>query len=124
MAGSDIKAILDAKIATISDLYNAGDFTACSELFTEDFALLAPGKGIQEGRDVIPEALKSMKAAGGVKLVSKLQEVNGFGDLAYGWGIYSLFKEDGSLVTSGKYLHIWKKINGDYYLHRDCSNTN
>ncbi|XP_070565370.1 uncharacterized protein [Ptychodera flava] len=106
------------------DLYESGDIKSYSEHFSEDCRLLLPGKEVQNGRKAIYDILQSMKTSGTAKMAITQKEAAGFGDLAYSCGTYSTLKEDGSLIDTEKFLVILKKINGNYYLHIDCNNSN
>ena len=51
------------------------------------------------------------------------KEVEGYGDLAYEIGDYTLAGEGNAVLDQGKYLVIWKREEGRWKLHRDIWNT-
>ncbi|XP_070565023.1 uncharacterized protein [Ptychodera flava] len=121
---ADIRTVLTETYAKLMALYESGDFKSYSEHFTEDCRLLMHSKEKQTGRKAVEDTLQTLKTAGAAKLSVTIEEAVGFGDLAYSYGIFSVFNEDRSLIRTGKFLLIWKKINGVYYIHVDCNNLN
>ncbi|XP_070562415.1 uncharacterized protein [Ptychodera flava] len=121
---ADINTTLTEKYAKMMALYESGDIKSYSEHFSEDCRLLFPGKEVQNGRKAIYDILQSMKTSGIAKVAITQKEAAGFGDLAYSCGTISTLKDDGSLINAGKFLAILKKINGNYYIHIDCGNSN
>jgi ketosteroid isomerase-like protein len=51
-------------------------------------------------------------------------EVEGFGDMAYEVGKYALSGKTGKVSDQGKYIVVWKKVRGQWKLHRDIFNSN
>ena len=47
--------------------------------------------------------------------------MNGSGDWAFERGSYHLSGSHGP--ESGAYLLIWKKVNGQWFIHNDCFNV-
>ena len=46
------------------------------------------------------------------------------GNLAYEVGAYALKTKDGKVADRGKYCVVWKRVNGQWLLHRDIWTTN
>jgi ketosteroid isomerase-like protein len=51
-------------------------------------------------------------------------EVEAEGSLAYEVGTYALKTKDGKVADRGKYRVVWKRVNGQWLLHRDIWTTN
>ena len=50
-------------------------------------------------------------------------EVESAGDLAYEVGTYAMKTKDGKVADRGKYCVVWKRVNGQWFLHRDIWST-
>ena len=50
-------------------------------------------------------------------------ELDGQGDTAIEVGRYRLGSESGQVLDEGKYVVIWKQVDGQWKLHRDIWNT-
>ena len=57
----------------------------------------------------------------GLKLQSL--EVEIIGDTAFEVGTYQLVVEGGAEADSGKFIVVWKNVDGQWRLHRDMINT-
>ncbi|XP_070576287.1 uncharacterized protein [Ptychodera flava] len=123
MADSEVAAAIDSVNEKMMKFYNEGDMKSVSELYTEDCKFMPPGKEILRGRKAVEEVLQNMKDSGAAKAFFKSMESTSFGDYAYDWCTYTLFKEDGTVLDKGKGLAIWKKVDGDYYYHVDLINS-
>ncbi|XP_070576285.1 uncharacterized protein [Ptychodera flava] len=123
MADSELAAVIDGVNDKLMKFYDEGDMKSISELYTEDCKFLPPGKEILRGRKAVEEAMQDMKDSGAAKLYFKSMESTSFGDYAYDWCTYTLFKEDGTVHDKGKGLAVWKKVDGKYYYHVDTFNS-
>jgi uncharacterized protein (TIGR02246 family) len=98
----------------------AHDASAISNRYTETGELLPPGQPVVIGR----VAIKSFWTAG-FKSVSAVSltavEVECADDLAIERGVFVMTTTQGN--ASGKYLVVWKHVNGQWMLHRDCWNS-
>jgi len=88
----------------------AGDWEGFSQLYTEDVVLMPPNAPTVRGR----EALLQMFAGFTItEFSSSIVEVDGYGDIAFGRGIFSwTFNVEGSkepISDSGKWAGVWKK---------------
>ena len=106
----------------------AKDVAAVAELYAEDGAILPPGSPIAEGRDAVAETWKGLFALPGFGLVfspTRL-EVASSGDMAYEIGNYELdFETDqGPLQDHGKYVVVWRKVDGAWKVAADIFNSN
>ncbi len=66
---------------------------------------------------------KSVFDAGIKQAKLETLEVKAMGGSAVEVGKYTLYAEDNQIADSGKYMVSWKKINGQWKLHRDIWNT-
>ena len=104
--------------------WNAGDATAIAALYAEDAVLMAPGNEPVEGRAAITEMLMSAIAAdGGSQQTIKVMEMME-GD---GWvvesGRFVVSGADGSHQDHGRYMAVWKNVDGKWMIYRDIWNS-
>ena len=120
----DIDQIL-ANITSFSNAYMNLDYETIANSYTEDGVILPPGADIITGREAIK---KRWTLPEGVKIpLHKITptEITVIGDIAHDIGYYEgrTLKKDGTEVSwKGKYLIIWKKINGDWKIYADAWN--
>ncbi|XP_002737418.1 uncharacterized protein LOC100367886 [Saccoglossus kowalevskii] len=121
-----IKSVIEANNARFGEMYKAGDMKAlATELYHEDCKFMPSGSETKIGQKDVAKELEGMKAAGisGMKLTA--EEIGGIeNDTAYDRGQYFLYKDDGSEMGVGKYLVIWKKVDGKYRVYLDIFNSN
>jgi ketosteroid isomerase-like protein len=64
-----------------------------------------------------------MLEAGPMDLRLKVVSAEGFGETAIEEGVYKILAPDGQAVDNGKYIVIWKKVDGKWLLHQDIFNS-
>ena len=98
---------------------SARDFEAFLSFWAED-AIVQPSRAPQiEGKEAIGELSRpSFSQVKEFTGTSSHIEVSAAGDLAYEYGINRVVLPgpEGDLLDMGKYLLIWKKINGEWYI--------
>lgn len=100
-----------------------GDAAAVASLYTEDAQALPPGGDAVKGKEAIQKMWQGVFGAGIAGAVLTTLEVESMGDLAAEVGTYVLTTKDGKTADRGKYIVIWKNINGQWKLHRDIWNS-
>ncbi|KXS17970.1 hypothetical protein M427DRAFT_54190 [Gonapodya prolifera JEL478] len=115
---------------TIADIYKGflkafeTDGTEFAKFFTEDAMFMAPNGPPIVGRDGIahvPDHFRSMGFATPKLVPQEVHKVSS--DVAWERGVHYLHRAlDGVLVETGKYIVIWKKVDGRWHVHRDCFN--
>jgi len=113
-------AVLD----TWMERYAAHDAAGVAALYTEDAQLLPPDQEIVSGRAAIQEFIARTNLPGGPALEIVTVETLVFGDHAYRQGSFRLKEPGGSAVASGKILELWKKVDGQWLIHRDMWSAN
>ena len=99
-----------------------GDSTAIAALYTADAQVIAPGSPVAKGRPVIAAFWQGSIDSGIRDVKLETAEVESAGDLAYETGTVHLVAKDGT-ASSARYLVIWKRVGGQWLLHRDIWNT-
>ena len=102
---------------------DAKDPAAVAAVHTEDGALLRPNSETISGRAAI-EAFWAESLARGNRGVVKEAEVYAQGDLGYIVGTYTVTDAGGATIGEGKYVQIWRHVDGQWQIHRGIWNSN
>jgi len=107
--------------------YNADHPDSVANMYAEDAVVLAPGAPAASGREAIRAFLASdiqaTKAAG---LTLNQGEVTGTavsGDMAWLSATFTVKDASGATVDNGKYLSVYKRVDGKWLLIRDTWNS-
>jgi len=103
--------------------FSNSDDAALAALYTEDAKLMPSNSDFVSGNEAVRAFWKSVFDMGIKKATLETLEVEGMGDTACEVGKYTLFTEGEQVADSGKYVVIWKMVNGQWKLHRDIWNT-
>jgi uncharacterized protein (TIGR02246 family) len=123
--GSDVpRAAIEAANAEFAAATSRGEAAAVAAMYTERGQLFPPNEKIVEGRAAIERYWKAAIESGIKAIELTTTEVEGLGDSAVEVGSYTLFGKDRRAVDRGKYLVLWKRVDGVWKLHRDCWNSN
>lgn len=114
----EIRALSDQWEAALQ----AGDAAAIAAFYSEDCRILAPNTDLATGRSAAEAAFGGMIDAG---LTGELETVEAtvVGDLGFNLGTYTLQAADGSLVDRGKFIEIWRQVNGEWKITDDIWNS-
>jgi uncharacterized protein (TIGR02246 family) len=126
MAGAQdagLRAAVEAGNKKFVAAVGKGDVAALAALYTPDAVAFPPGGDVVKGRPAIQGMWKSVldSGVGGIELVTT--EADAQGPLAFESGTYVIKGKDGSVADRGKYVVVWKKVGGQWMLHRDIWNT-
>ena len=119
-----VKAAVDAANKKFGAAIAAGNAAGVAALYTEDAMALPPNSEAVRGRAAIEKAFQGMIASGVKEITLTAQEVEGHGDTATEVGAYSVKDGAGKELDRGKYVVVWKRVQGDWKLHRDIWNSN
>lgn len=122
-AQEDVAAAINAGNAKLMQALANQDAAAATNCYTADAQLLPPGAPLVEGHAAIEQYWTAGigAGAGGLKLVSG--EVRDWDDEAYEVGTYTIALDDGTVADTGKYIVLWKRVDGEWKLHRDIWNS-
>lgn len=127
LAGSAQQEI-DALNAKWVAAFAARDYAAIESLMAPDSLLLVPGNPPIEGAKAVVETWKSWGELANVTITFGAQRVEAAasGELAYDYGAYDFgFDTDnGPFAEKGKYIVVWKKIDGAWKVAADIFNNN
>ena len=109
--------------AVFQSALDAKDPAAIAAIYTEDGALLPPNGETVSGRAAI-EAFWTETLASGIGGEGTDIEVHALGDVGYTVGTFTATDADGATIGEGKYVEIWRHVDGKWQLHRDIWNSN
>jgi uncharacterized protein (TIGR02246 family) len=119
-----VKAAIDASNKKFGAAIAAGDTKALGTIYTDDAMVMPPNSEAVKGRQAI-EGLFGMLVTSGIKgAVLTAQEVEAHGESATELGSYSIKDATGKEIDRGKYVAIWKRVKGEWKMHRDIWNSN
>ena len=103
------------------------DAVAVSKLYASDGAMMAPGAPIAQGQPALEKAWGGMMQMPGFGLTFKADKivVAKGGDMALDQGTYqfSLSGPNGPTKDIGKYVVVWRNIDGQWKVAADIFNT-
>ena len=108
------------------DAFNRGDAAAVAALYTEEAKRLPPNSPMIIGMESIQAYIQTALDAGAGDLQVTLIELHVNGDMAYEVGEYTLTiqPEEGEAISdNGKYVEIWKRVNGSWKIKADIFNS-
>jgi len=118
-------ATIEASSKAWVDAALAGDWESLAHLYAPDGILMPPNVSVFEGRDAIREYFEGMPTI--IEFDLETLELDGRSDLAYLRGRYTMtlaLDGGGSVVDSGKYLEIRRKMrDGSWPIHIDTFNS-
>ena len=113
---------IDEAAKTWLKAFEARDAGRLSSVYGEDGMILPPNADVIQGTEGIMNFFKGMLDTGAT-LQLENQESMVEGKLGYRMGLYKVFAKDGAMLDRGKYIEIWRKADGKWWLYRDTWNT-
>jgi len=100
------------------DLFALSDPASIAACYTEDARMFAANMSPVCGRAAIESVFKFTRGPGH-RLEFRTEELDIQGTTAIEIGAYVRRRKDGSLVDSGRYMVVWKRIGDQWKIHRD-----
>lgn len=119
------EATIRAGTGLWTDAYNAGEVDKIVALYTDDAVVMPtnvpPLVGHAAIKDFLTKDTAGAKSAG---LTAKdgTSDVGISGDLAWHAGTSSVVDASGKTVETGKYIEVWRRIDGKWLIVRDIWN--
>lgn len=126
-ASTDVSA-LDAVESSWVQAYNAGDANALSAFYADDAVLMPPGNPAAQGKQAIFQFfstdLATAQRAGNSMSILGTPAGGVAGDWGWVSGAYAVTGKDGIGVESGKFLAVFKQVDGKWYILRETWSSN
>ena len=118
-----VRAAIEAGNKKFSAAVATADAAAVANLYTAEAEALPPNSDIVKGRAAIQAMFKRIFESGVTGIELTTAEVEAQGPLASEVGTYVVKLKEGTVADRGKYVVVWKKVGGQWLLHRDIWNT-
>ena len=102
--------------------FNSGDFAAIARMMTSDACLLPPNGEKVCGAAAIEGFWKAASPTG-AKMELREDEAETSGSLGFKTGTWRMLSAEGAELDHGKYVEVWKRVDGAWRLHRDTWNS-
>ena len=123
----ETQSSITEQIRRCNDAFEAAfarqDSAAMARLYTEEAVLLPPGADTQKGPTAIQNFWQGAMQLGVAKATLTTAEAEDLGDTVIEVGHYTLYSAADDLLDQGKYLVVWKRQKGQWFLHQDIWNT-
>jgi uncharacterized protein (TIGR02246 family) len=103
--------------------FNRGDAAGVAALYTEQGQLLPPNADFVIGREAIQAFWQGAMDMGIASAKIEILEVEEHGDTAIEVSTFALYAQGGQELDAGKFIVIWKRVGGEWKLHRDIFNS-
>jgi ketosteroid isomerase-like protein len=123
-AADDVRATIEAAGKQFVADFHKGDAAALAGYYAEDAMVLPPNADFVKGRAAIQAFWQSFVGAGYKHFALSTLEVGAGGDLAYEVGTYEVGTAPDAVDDRGKFLVVWKKAGGKWWIHRDMFSSN
>jgi uncharacterized protein (TIGR02246 family) len=123
-ASTAVRAAIEAANKKFMDGAARHDAALIASVYTEDAEAFPPNSDIVRGRPALQKLWQSVLDSGIAAFELNTTEVGADGNLAYEVGTYAMKTKDGTVADRGKYCVVWKRVNGQWLLHRDIWTTN
>jgi ketosteroid isomerase-like protein len=119
-----VKAKIQERENTFAVAQTAGDVESLIALYTDDAISMGNDQEAMVGKEAIRVDMEASaaKREAGSTVSFEVSEVLGSEDLVTEIGFSTNKNAKGEVVSKGKYMAIWKKVNGEYLVYRDIYN--
>jgi uncharacterized protein (TIGR02246 family) len=110
--------------ARLIDAFAARDAAAAAACYTTDGKLMAPFAEPYVGREAIRDFIEKGFENGVARLGLVTVAIEVLGETAWEEGLFTVWAADGTILDHGKYIVIWKAVDGDWLMARDIMSSN
>ncbi len=103
--------------------YDSKDPAAIAAIYAEDGRLMSPNSETISSQAAI-EAYLTESLASGINIGMNDTEVYAHGDVGYMAGTYTVADAGGAIIDKGKYVDIWRQVDGKWQISRAIWNSN
>ncbi len=116
------RSAIDAENAKFMDAFKKGDSVGAASNYSDDAVMLPPNSE-PVSKTGIASLWGSFMGMGvkDVKLVS--DDIAGNAEIISETGHYEIYAAENKMIDKGKYVVVWKPVNGVWKMYRDIWNT-
>ena len=118
----DVRAAIEAANAQLVSALSRGDAAGIAAMYSANAQMFPANSDIVSGQ-AIQQFWQGAVDAGIKNLTLTTLEAEAHGNVAYEVGTYMLPGEAGKMIDVGKYVVVWKRVGGQWKLHRDIWTT-
>jgi uncharacterized protein (TIGR02246 family) len=100
-----------------------GDAAALADLYTEEAQLLPPNSDFVTGKPAIQAFWQALFSMGISRAKLEIVEVEQCEETAIEISRYTMYGPGDEVLDQGKYIVVWKEVDGNWFLHRDIFNS-
>ena len=119
---SNAKSIIENENAKFMDAIKRGDSSAVASNYSQDAWILPPNSDAVKGND-IPGFWGTFIRMGVKDLKMVVDDISGNEEQIAETGNYEIYGAENKLLDKGKYVVVWKPVNGSWKMYRDIFNT-
>ena len=117
------KSAIEAENAKFMDAFKKGDSAGAAANYSDDAQMLPPNSEPVMKSGIAP--LWGSFMGMGVKEVKLMvDDIAGNADIISETGRYEILAAENKMLDKGKYVVVWKPVNGVWKMYRDIWNTN
>lgn len=116
-------AVIERRNAEFTDAHVAGDVAAIDAMFTPDAKSFPPGAEAVTGLAALHAFTVEYLSAGVKEFRERTTDCYGNGELLVDQGEYVVTYGPDDTVERGKYLNVWKPVDGTWKIHANIWNT-
>jgi uncharacterized protein (TIGR02246 family) len=118
------RAAIEAANKKFSEAGAKGDAKIAAAVYSIDAEAFPPNGDVVRGREAIQKMWQTVLDSGVTGIDLKTREVESAGEWAWESGGYTMQAKDGKVLDRGKYCVVWRRVQGQWLLHRDIWNSN
>ncbi|MCF8332143.1 MAG: DUF4440 domain-containing protein [Bacteroidales bacterium] len=120
----DVSKEIEAVNKSIMEAFEKGDATAIASYYTSDAQMFPPNTPTIEGAESIRKFWKSGMERGIKEAIFETKSAKSTGNTAVEEGMFKLLAQGDHLISEGKYILTWEKVDGNWKITRDMWNKN
>lgn len=120
-APAAVRSAIEASNKKYAEAVAKRDAAMIASVYTEDALSFNPNEEPSKGRQAIQRDWQKLLDGGIGAVAFNTTEVESAGHLAYEVGTYEVKNKGGEVVQRGNYCVVWKRVGGQWLLHRDIS---
>jgi sugar lactone lactonase YvrE/ketosteroid isomerase-like protein len=120
----ELRKLIEAKNERFTRAHVTGDRATIDAMFTDDAKVLPPNADPVIGRAAIDQLTAEFIAYGITEFSEETTDFYGNGQLLIDQGNYTMVYGPDNTVEKGKYLNVWKQVDGEWKIYSNIWSAN